>query len=295
MCASRRQMVSAPCKVNLHLGVYPQKDERGYHRVDSVMIPLDLANTIAIEDADSLVVAFHPAIDNMTHSAAVRAATFLANELGIRPDVRIDIQRRIPEMGGLGSSSADAGCILRALAERWGIDPLDQCVVAIAKRIGADVPFCLNPAPALYTGAGDTFAERFPDLVGVPIALVMPAGSGSSTREVYGEFDRTAHVPESPERMCAALRAGDIAGVAASLYNNLAPAAKLLQPSIAMGEKWLLSQPGVVAGQVTGSGSCSFAICESAEAAEKIEDSAKNEQGWWAKAVLTVGLDARFC
>ena len=33
-------VLAAPAKVNLHLGVYPGRNAQGYHRTDSVMIPL---------------------------------------------------------------------------------------------------------------------------------------------------------------------------------------------------------------------------------------------------------------
>lgn len=293
---SRRQTIAAPCKVNLHLGVYAEKDGRGYHRVDSVMIALNLYNTISIEDSDFLSVRFHPRLDNpVEKNAAHRAAVLLASELGLSPDVRIDVQRSIPEMGGLGSSSADAGGVLRGLSERWGVDVHDPRVVSVARRVGADVPFCLDPVPSFLVGGGDVLKERFTPMPGLPIVLVIPGNSASSTRQVYDEFDRQPTEPASPDAMCAALRAGDVVGVAEHLSNNLAPAAERLQPIIAEGERWLRRQPGVLAGQVTGSGSCSFAICESREAAERIAAAARSEENWWAKAVLTVGLDGQFC
>lgn len=293
---ARRQVITAPCKVNLHLGVYDERDERGYHRVDSVMVGISLFNVVTIEDADDFSLTFSPAIDHpYEKSAAMRAARMLADELGRPLDVRILVERSIPEMGGLGSSSADAGGILRGLSERWGLEPLDERVVAIAKRVGADVPFCLNPVPALFTGAGDVLERMFPVVADVPVVIVMPAGSGSSTRDVYDEFDRRPTVPADPTAICDALAAGDVAGVAAHLSNNLAPAAARLQPVILECEQWLLSQRGVMAGQVTGSGSCSFAICESMAAAEAIARAAREEHDWWAKAVTTVGLGPRFC
>ena len=37
-------MITAPAKINLYLGVHPERDERGYHKVDSVMTCIDLAD-----------------------------------------------------------------------------------------------------------------------------------------------------------------------------------------------------------------------------------------------------------
>ncbi|WP_130811260.1 4-(cytidine 5'-diphospho)-2-C-methyl-D-erythritol kinase [Olsenella sp. Marseille-P4559] len=296
MPRSRRQTVRVPCKVNLHLGVHAEKDARGYHRVDSVMVPVGLRNTIVIESAPETSISFDPALDDpVRRNATQRAVELLSRELGARERVAIRIERRIPSGGGLGSSSADAGSVLRALAARWDVGPLDQCVVGVARRVGADVAFFLHPVPSLLRGAGDTLEKTFPDFVGVPLVLVMPEGCASSTREVYEEFDCMPEMPESPNALCDALAASDVLGVAENLYNNLAPAALRLKPAMEEPAAWLARQPGVVASQITGSGSCSFAICESADAAVRIAHAAKNERGWWAKAVFTVGLDGQFC
>lgn len=296
MPRSRLQTVQAPCKVNLHLGIYAEKDARGYHRVDSVMVPVGLCNTISIESAPETSVAFAPALGGASlRNATQRAIELLSRELGVEECVSVRIERRIPSGGGLGSSSADAGSVLRALAERWDVDPLDQRVVDVARRVGADVAFFLKPVPSLLRGAGDALEKTFPALAGMPLALVMPVGCASSTREVYEEFDRVPAAPESPNALCGALARGDASGVAAHLYNNLAPAALRLKPVMGEPAAWLARQPGVVASQITGSGSCSFAICESASAAELIARTAENEHGWWAKAVFTVGLDGQVC
>ena len=296
MPRSRRQTVQAPCKVNLHLGIYSEKDARGYHRVDSVMVPLALYDAISIEPAPETSVLFGPALDGPARpNATQRAVELLSDALGVEERVAVRIERHIPSGGGLGSSSADAGSVLRALAERWGTDALDQRVIEVARRVGADVAFFLNPVPSFLRGAGDVLERAFPSLGGVPVALVMPKGCASSTREVYEEFDRAPAAPGSPDALCDDLEAGDLAGIAGNLYNNLAPAALRLRPSIGEPAAWLARQPGVAASQVTGSGSCSFAICESAGVAERIVRAAKNEHGWWAKAVFTVGLDGQFC
>lgn len=292
----RRQTFQAPCKVNLHLGIYAEKDARGYHRVDSVMVPVGLCNTITIEAAPETSVAFEPALDGLARrNATQRAVELLSRELDVDECVAVCIERRIPSGGGLGSSSADAGSVLRVLAERWDVDPLDQRVVGVARRVGSDVAFFLNPVPSLLGGAGDTLELTFPALVDVPLALVMPEGCASSTHEVYEEFDRIPTAPESPDALCDALAQGGIPGIAAHIYNNLAPAALRLMPAMGEPAVWLARQPGVIASQITGSGSCSFAICESASAAERIASTAENEHGWWAKAVFTVGLDGQVC
>ena len=289
-----RQIIQIPCKVNLHLGIHTQKDRRGYHKVDSLMVPVALYDTVVVDDAPELTVTHEPQLCVLPERTTTwKAAVLLANKLGISPDVSIDVQVHIPEKAGLGGSSADAAATLYLLAQRWGVDPLDPPVVEVAKAVGADVAFFLDPQPSLMLGAGDTLVETYTSTVDAPLAIVLPAETGVVTKEAYDQFDASPVAPESYENLSALLRdAGQdvtsdqatadeqlIQQVAGLLFNNLAPAAKSLKPQVAEVEEWLKAQPGVLGAQVSGSGSCSFALCESQDAANAIAVAAQ-AKGW---------------
>lgn len=294
-----RQTIQIPCKVNLHLGIHAQKDQRGYHKVDSLMVPVALYDTVVVDDAPELTVTHEPQLCVLPERTTTwKAAVLLANKLGVSPDVSIDVQVHIPEKAGLGGSSADAAATLYLLAQRWGVDPLDPLVVEVAKAVGADVAFFLDPRPSLMLGAGDTLVETYTSTVDAPLAIVLPAETGVVTKEAYDQFDASPIGPESYENLSAVLRdAGQgaagmepapdnvdaskqfIQQVASLLFNNLAPAAKSLKPQVAEVEEWLKAQPGVLSAQVSGSGSSSFALCESRDAADAIA-SAAQAKGW---------------
>ena len=283
-----RQTIKIPCKVNLHLGIHTQKDQRGYHKVDSLMVPVALYDTVVVDDAPELTVTHDPQLCVLPERTTTwKAAVLLANKLGISPDVSIDVQVHIPEKAGLGGSSADAAATLYLLAQRWGIDPLDPLVVEVAKAVGADVAFFLDPRPSLMLGAGDTLVETYTSTVDAPLTIVLPAETGVVTKEAYDQFDASPVAPESYEQLSALLRAAGqvvsdnqlIQQVAKLLFNNLAPAAKSLKPQVAEVEEWLKAQPGVLGAQVSGSGSSSFALCESQEAADAIAAAAQ-AKGW---------------
>lgn len=290
-----RQIIQIPCKVNLHLGIHTQKDQRGYHKVDSLMVPVALYDTVVVDDAPELTVTHEPQLCVLPERTTTwKAAVLLANKLGVSPDVSIDVQVHIPEKAGLGGSSADAAATLYLLAQRWGVDPLDSLVVEVAKAVGADVAFFLDPQPSLMLGAGDTLVETYASTVDAPLAIVLPAETGVVTKEAYDQFDASPITPQSYEQLSALLRdagnsgaasdqatAGEqlIQQVAGLLFNNLAPAAKSLKPQVAEVEEWLKAQSGVLGAQVSGSGSSSFALCESQDAANAIAAAAQ-AKGW---------------
>lgn len=288
-----RQIIQIPCKVNLHLGIHTQKDQRGYHKVDSLMVPVALYDTVVVDDAPELTVTHEPQLCVLPERTTTwKAAVLLANKLGVSPDVSIDVQVHIPEKAGLGGSSADAAATLYLLAQRWGIDPLDSLVVEVAKAVGADVAFFLDPRPSLMLGAGDMLVETYTSTIDAPLAIVLPAETGVVTKEAYDQFDASPIAPESYEQLSALLRdavqgtTSDrdasklfIQQVASLLFNNLAPAAKSLKPQVAEVEEWLKAQPGVLGAQVSGSGSSSFALCESQDTANAIAAAAQ-AKGW---------------
>ena len=293
-----RQIIQIPCKVNLHLGIHTQKEQRGYHKVDSLMVPVALYDTVVVDDAPELTVTHEPQLCVLPERTTTwKAAVLLANKLGVSPDVSIDVQVHIPEKAGLGGSSADAAATLYLLAQRWGVDPLDPLVVEVAKAVGADVAFFLDPRPSLMLGAGDMLVETYTSTIDAPLAIVLPAETGVVTKEAYDQFDASPVAPESYEQLSSLLRAAsqDAGGQAAAdnstagrqliqqvaklLFNNLAPAAKSLKPQVAEVEEWLKAQPGVLGAQVSGSGSSSFALCESRDAADAIAAAAQ-VKGW---------------
>lgn len=277
-----RQTIQIPCKVNLHLGIHAQKDQRGYHKVDSLMVPVALYDTVVVDDAPELTVTHEPQLCVLPERTTTwKAAVLLANKLGVSPDVSIDVQVHIPEKAGLGGSSADAAATLYLLAQRWGVDPLDPLVVEVAKAVGADVAFFLDPRPSLMLGAGDTLVETYASTVDVPLAIVLPAETGVVTKEAYDQFDALPVEPVSFSKLSALLQTEKktIQQVAELLFNNLAPAAKALKPQVAKVEEWLKAQPGVLGAQVSGSGSSSFALCKSQDVADAIAADAQIK-GW---------------
>lgn len=307
--------IDAPVKVNLHLGIHPGRDARGYHRADSVMVALGVGDTVTVgtlpapalptkapalpepsaADASGVLLAMSEDVGVPPQkNTAWQAAARLRQAFGISVPVRVEVRKAVPPQSGLGGSSSDAASVILALCRLFSLDEKDPRVVDVARSVGADVPFFLNLAPSYLTGAGDVLAQTFPVLEGLPVALVRPA-RGVSTVAAYREFDAAPVVPASPAPMLAALRDGDAMGVAAALYNNLEGAATRLVPEILRVKSWLQRRPGVVSAQVTGSGSCVFAICETHAAARAVAACAQDEEDWWSCATFTVGKRAQFC
>lgn len=282
-------VLSAPAKVNLYLGVHTQLDQRGYHRVDSIMVALDLADTVRIQEGARLEVRCVPEVDfPQQKNTAYKAAVLMGRAFGRPVPAGITLYKRIPEQSGMGGSSSDAASVILALCQSWGIDPGDSAVLQVAKQVGADVPFFLDPRPTLLVGGGDQPSEKFAPMAGVPVVVVRPNGSGVGTKQAYEAFDQMHPQVPDVEPMVQALRARDLDAVCSALGNNLDPVACRLNQGCAHVKSWLQSRQEVRACQVTGSGSCVFGICRDDEGARGIAEAAKAQLGCWSVAARTI-------
>lgn len=278
-------MITAPAKINFYLGVHPERDERGYHKVDSVMTCIDLTDTVAIAPGNELAVKMVPAVDLPQESnTAWKAARAMGEAFGRPANFTIVIDKHIPAGSGLGGASADAAAVIRGISEYWGLDPMDGRIDAVARSVGADVPFFLYGPPAYLDGAGDQMRELFRPLTGTPLALVKPWDDAVSTPEAYRRFDETAPAAGPLEPVLDALRLHSEEALFSNLSNNFEPVIAEALPEVAEIMAWLAEQPDVRAVRMTGSGSCVYAVCNTQMAAEKITLAALNEKKWWAQA-----------
>lgn len=276
--------LTAPAKINLYLGVHIERDDRGYHKVDSLMAAVGLADTVTVAPAQELTVQTVPASDfPMQKNTAYRAAVAMAEHYGREANVCVTIEKHIPLCAGLGGPSTDAAAVIIALAELWGIDRTDPALDDIARSIGADVPFFLHTSPAFYVGGGDVLATEYPALPATPVVLVKPREASVSTVEAYRRFDETPVPAEKPGAIASALRSGDAETAYVLVHNNLGVISAQMEPQIQVVLDWLRTRDGTVAVDVCGSGACSFAICDTAVTAANLAALAQ-QNGWWSCA-----------
>jgi 4-diphosphocytidyl-2-C-methyl-D-erythritol kinase len=238
----------APAKLNLCLYLGPRRED-GLHEIRSLFCPLTLADRIVVTEADRDEV-ICPGIDGP--NLAAEALAVLRAHGWSRPEMRVEIEKRIPVAAGLGGGSADAGALLRLAREEV------EGVGELAAELGADVPSQVEPGLALVAGAGEA-VEALPAPPHFGVVLV-PADEGLATGEVYAEADRLglARGRDELEGISRQLRAAASSGASPLDYrellvNDLAEAARSLRPEIAAALA-ALSEVGAAASLITGSG-----------------------------------------
>lgn len=273
---------NAPAKVNLTLLIGPPGPS-GYHELFTVFVPVDVYDvlTFALEAKPAggtpgeLQVKAH-AIEAEANIVA-HALKALERHTGWVFTGRVTIDKSIPMAAGMGGGSTDAASALsvgaQVLREAGGPDVSDADLHKLARGLGADVPFFLDPRPAVGRGIGDLL-EPLP-LPELPLVLVF-TDQPLSTAHVYREFDARNPVEDAAAFAARAAaeserwrRVRTIEDAAKLLHNDLEETSCSLLPGLC-DAKEILVQEGALGALMSGSGPTVYAVCASQEDAEAL-------------------------
>ncbi|MFI9730364.1 4-(cytidine 5'-diphospho)-2-C-methyl-D-erythritol kinase [Streptomyces sp. NPDC052092] len=268
--------VRVPAKVNVQLAVGAARPD-GFHELANVFLAVGLYDEVtATPSPDGLRItcdgpdAAQVPLDRT--NLAARAALALAERYGRTPDVHLHITKDIPVAGGMAGGSADGAGALLACDALWGTGAGREELLDICAELGSDVPFSLVGGAALGTGRGEKLTEL--EVGGTFHWVFATATRGLSTPAVFRAFDRLAEGRDIPDPVASqplldALAEGDPDALAATVTNDLQPAALSLFPeltdTLAAGRA-----AGALAALVSGSGPTTAFLARDEQAAEKI-------------------------
>jgi 4-diphosphocytidyl-2-C-methyl-D-erythritol kinase len=274
----------APAKINAHLAVGPLRTD-GFHELRTVYLAVSLFDTVTAAPGEGLSLSVTgegagaltgpDAVPVDRRNLVWRAAELLAEHAGVPADAHLEIAKSIPAAAGLAGGSADAAAALTALDALWNTRADRADLLALAGRLGSDVPFGLLGGVALGTGRGEQLA---PVLAGRSWHWVLGiAGAGLSTPAVYAELDRLragGRVPDGAELapaepVLAALRSGPAEALAAALANDLQAPALALRPELGRALR-AATDAGALGALVSGSGPTVAALAPDEPAAVRL-------------------------
>jgi len=257
-----------PAKINLSLVVFAPRPD-GYHDLHSIMAKIGLHDDLSLSPSSSVVIDLRctgQPCPSQKDNLVYRATQLLADYADIVPSVQIRLHKRIPSGAGLGGASSDAASCLLGLNQLWDLHLPRKQLCQLASQLGSDVPFFLYGPVALCTGKGE-FVQSLPHRCRRSILLVIPEIS-IPTAQVYQNY---LHDSDSCEdqmrRVNYFLRRGDLDGLVIQRINSLETSCMALYPPL---KDWRanIEKLGIGPLQISGSGSCLFATCETkAEAA----------------------------
>jgi 4-diphosphocytidyl-2-C-methyl-D-erythritol kinase len=283
------------CKVNLLLNILGRRPD-GFHELETVLQPVPLTDALRFERR-GVALQLTCSIPDLPVDAGnlvYRAAHAFLARTGITEGVAIHLQKNLPIAAGLGAGSANAATTLLGLNQLFDQPLSVEQLHPLAAALGSDVPFFLQPHPALGTGRGEKIEplQPFPALRGKGLVLFRP-GFGVSTPWAYqelGRFPEALHgQPGRANRLLALLSQPGHAAFAQGAFYNALEAPVFPKYPLLAGVKACLLREGALAALMSGSGSTLFAITPDEVSARMLIEKLRQDYGdgnWTAAVTL---------
>jgi len=249
----------AAAKINLAIDVLRKRPD-GYHDVSMIMQSVALYDTITVRTlkGEIRVTSNTDKIPTDNGNIVYKAAEYLKMKYNVKEGVHINIDKTIPIAAGLAGGSADAAMTLKLLNKAWNLRLSKNEILEAGKKLGSDVPFCIQGGTAHAEGLG----EKLTPLAGIPDCLILlakPAVS-ISTKEVY-EGLQLESIEKRPDikDMIRCMEDRDLEGIAVNMCNVLETVTVKKCPQIEE-LKGKLVEYGALGSMMSGSGPTVFGI-----------------------------------
>ena len=216
--------VFSNAKINIGLNVF-EKNEDGYHDIDSIMVPVTLADEMEIEiynESGNLEIeCSEKKIPTDERNILYKAyKVFFENIETKELKIKVLLKKNIPSEAGLGGGSSNAAFFLKVLNEYSGnIYSLEE-LENISMRIGSDVPFFIKNKTARVGGKGEKIREVENNLED-GLILIKPE-FGVSTKEAYNNFDNLDEKKYSNfDEIESCLKTNNRVGIEKNIENSL--------------------------------------------------------------------------
>lgn len=177
----------SPCKINLFLDI-KSKREDGYHLIESLFHTIDLFDIIKIEENKELKISTsgkYKLNDNEEDNIVAKIFYHFKNEIGLKKNYKINIEKNIPTGAGLGGGSSNAATMIKFFLEELNIKP-DSRLIEYFSKFGADIPFFIRGGLSWVSGIGEKIYS-FDFTLPYKIILIFP-NINVSTKLAYSKF-----------------------------------------------------------------------------------------------------------
>ena len=261
--------VKSYAKINISLNVLNKRSD-GYHELDSVMVPIELHDTLLIsylERKDNFVTVDDFSNGLIHYNLASQAIDVMAKKYNFNRHFRIYIHKVIPMQAGMGGGSSNAAFTMKAVNEMLKLNATDEELIELSTPLGADIPFFIKSVPARCGGIGE---KMVPIIIKNPYhVLIVKPDSGCSTKEVFKLADSKPYKQVNIDKVVEALETGDDELLEETMGNSLEEAAISLVPEIQEIKDYLFSK-GLKLVLMSGSGSAVYALSHDKAELKKI-------------------------
>lgn len=177
----------SPCKINLFLDI-KSKREDGYHLIESLFHTIDLFDIIKIEESKEFKISTsgkYKLNDNEEDNIVAKIFYHFKNQMELKKNYKINIEKNIPTGAGLGGGSSNAATMIKFFLEELNIKPDNELIESFSK-FGADIPFFIKGGLSWVSGIGEKIYS-FNFTLPYKIILIYP-NINVSTKLAYSKF-----------------------------------------------------------------------------------------------------------
>lgn len=172
-------------KLNLFLKINGLTSNN-YHDMTMINQSLDLYDFITVTKGKNGIKIQDNTFINQDSNLVYKAAKLINDEI-TKIDVDIKLDKNIPMQAGLGGGSGDAAGIIAALDILFDLKIDEAKKIEIAKKIGADVPFCLFGGSKCVRGIGEVIDDVICDNFSY---IIIKPSDNMPTKEAFTLFDK---------------------------------------------------------------------------------------------------------
>ena len=178
-------------KLNLFLKINGLTSNN-YHDMTMINQSVDLYDFITVAKGKNGIKIQDNTIINQDSNLVYKAAKVINDEI-TKIDVDIKLDKKIPMQAGLGGGSGDAAGIITALDILFDLKFDEAKKIELAKKIGADVPFCLFGGSKCVRGIGEVIDDVLCDDFSY---IIIKPSENMPTKEAFTLFDKNGKSKE---------------------------------------------------------------------------------------------------
>ena len=247
--------INTYAKINLNLKI-SKKVEDGLHNINSLMVPINLYDSIEIKETNADVDKIQFDKEGISEENTIsKSLNLLRSRSNLPGFFDIIIKKNIPIEAGLGGGSSNAAGIISTLTKKYNLQMPTYREIAV--NVGSDVPFFITGKPANIFGIGDIVNPENLQR-DINMILVVP-NEKISTKDAFSMFDELSQDN---------LEINEYEGL--KIFNDFWIPAQTLEPNLLKIKNNLESITNLEF-YLSGSGSSMFSLGDTEELTKKID------------------------
>ena len=277
-------------KLNLYLKILGKRPDN-YHSIITLFERINLSDQIELSSLAEKKIKIKSsglAMPCNYRNLAYQAALLLQRKFAVNKGIEIRIKKNIPVSAGLGGGSSNAASVLMGLNKFWKLNLTSKQLSSLGRRIGADVAFFLENCSFASASARGDKIKPLNLKIKLWQVIVVPRERISSS-VIYNRWDKQDKAKKAltgltkPQSVIRILRGvlskKDITSLSKLIYNSLEKVSIAIYPVI-IKIKRALSELGLKAILMSGSGSAVFGLVSSRKEAYEVVRRLKKSGNW---------------